>query len=187
MISLASTRNCTKSNVLDIQIAERIVRFQKVVSCSSSISDNVFLPTQPQLNAPNDTYETVHLPKHNILEQSLRREVQSIVYAETFINQIVYDSKDPSPYTKDVDPSSYEIDMLPFYIPKNKEDTILVFQSRFECGNLRRVIQKQRQAYKDHNSNTIWCWQLITIPTDIRNGTFSQQRTPEKMCSTASI
>lgn len=64
------------------------------------------------------------------------------MFAETFINQIVYDSKDPSPYHKDIEPSSYELDVLPYYIPKSQEDNILVFESRFECGNLRRVIQK---------------------------------------------
>lgn len=64
------------------------------------------------------------------------------MFAETFINQIVYDCKEPSPYTKDVEPGLYEMDVLPYYIPKSKDDNILVFESRFECGNLRRVIQK---------------------------------------------
>jgi hypothetical protein len=42
-----------------------------------------------------------------------------------------------------MDPGSYDLDMLPYYLPKSKEeDNILVFESRFECGNLRRVIQK---------------------------------------------
>ena len=40
-----------------------------------SITDNVFLPGQPELNAPNDAYEPVQIPKQNILEESLRREV----------------------------------------------------------------------------------------------------------------
>jgi len=32
-----------------------------------SISDNAFLPGQPSYDVPNDAYETVHLPKHDIL------------------------------------------------------------------------------------------------------------------------
>ena len=40
-----------------------------------SITDNVFLPGQPELSAPNDAYEPVQIPKQNILEESLRREV----------------------------------------------------------------------------------------------------------------
>jgi len=51
-----------------MQIQQGRVSFQEVRLSSSSISDNVFLPTQPELNSPNDAYETVHLPKHNILE-----------------------------------------------------------------------------------------------------------------------
>lgn len=39
------------------------------------ISDNVYLPGQPSYDVPNDAYETVHLPKHDILEESLKREV----------------------------------------------------------------------------------------------------------------
>jgi len=33
------------------------------------------------------------------------------------------------------------MDVLPYYIPTSKEDTTLVFESRFESGNLRRAIQ----------------------------------------------
>lgn len=49
------------------------------------------------------------------------------MFAENFINTIVYDSKDPSPYTKDMDPSTHDIDVLPYYLPKSKDDSILVF------------------------------------------------------------
>ena len=72
------------------------------------------------MTATNDAYETVHLPKQNILEESLRKEVESIVFAETFINQIVYDCKESSPYTKDIDPSAYNLDVMPYYLPKSK-------------------------------------------------------------------
>jgi len=32
------------------------------------------------------------------------------------------------------------LDVLPFFIPQSKEDITLVFESRFESGNLRRAI-----------------------------------------------
>lgn len=35
----------------------------------------------------------------------------------------------------------YGMDVLPYYIPTSKEDTTIVFESRFESGNLRRAIQ----------------------------------------------
>jgi hypothetical protein len=40
---------------------------------------------------------------------------------------MVYDSKDLSPYHKDIEPSTYDLDVLPYYIPKSQEDNILVF------------------------------------------------------------
>lgn len=68
-----STAASTKSTTPLIQISEGVIRLQKVHLPPLSISDNVFLPTQPELPAPNDAYEPVHLPKHNILEESLKR------------------------------------------------------------------------------------------------------------------
>lgn len=43
-----------------------------------------------------------------------------MMLSETFLNLIVYDSKDPSPYTREADPSAYSMDVLPFYLPKDK-------------------------------------------------------------------
>ena len=57
--------------------------------------------------------------------------MECIIFAETFLNQIVYDSKESSPYTKDMDPSGFDMDVLPYYLPKSKDDTVLVFESRF--------------------------------------------------------
>ena len=33
-----------------------------------------------------------------------RREIEKFCFADTLLNRIVYDSVDPSPFTKDVDP-----------------------------------------------------------------------------------
>ena len=52
----------------------------------------------------------------------------------------MYDLYDPSP-TKDLNPRDYDIDVMPLYLPSSQNDTTLVFESRFESGNLRRVIQ----------------------------------------------
>jgi len=42
---------------------------------------------------------------------------------------------------KNLNSKDYGMDILPYYIPTSKEDTTLVFESRFESGNLRRAIQ----------------------------------------------
>ena len=99
------------------------------------------LPNSPSFEQHPERFEPMYIPKQNILEESLRREIERICFADTLINKIVFDSVEQSQYNKDTEPSSYGLDALPFYIPQNKEDQTLVFESRFESGNLRRVIQ----------------------------------------------
>ena len=85
-------------------------------------------------------FEPLYVPDEEILENSLRREIEKFCFADTLLNRIVYDSVDPSPFTKDIDPKQYNIDVMPYYIPQSKEDTTLIFESKFESGNLRRAI-----------------------------------------------
>jgi hypothetical protein len=54
------------------------------------------------------------------------------------MNRVVYDSIDPSPYAGTSQPVEGEVS--PFYIPSNADDNTLIFESRFETGNLRRAI-----------------------------------------------
>ena len=61
----------------------------------------------------------MYIPKQTILEESLRREIERICFADTLINRVVYDCLDPSLYTKDIDPQSLGMDQLPFYIPQS--------------------------------------------------------------------
>lgn len=56
------------------------------------------------------------------------------------MNKIVYDLLDP-PLSKDLNPKDHGVDVLPFYVPQNEDDKTLVFESKFESGNLRRAIQ----------------------------------------------
>jgi hypothetical protein len=100
--------------------------------------------------------------------------VEYIVLSETFLNLIVYDSKDPSPYTKDLDPSTFAVDMLPFYLPRDHDDTTLVFESRFECGNLRRAFQKLEYEYNlilstDYNTTGHTQWYFFSVANTRRN------------------
>ncbi len=41
---------------------------------------------------------------------------------------------------QDLDPKDYDLDVLPYFLPSNEDDKTLIFESRFECGNLRRAI-----------------------------------------------
>jgi len=42
---------------------------------------------------------------------------------------------------------AYAPDLEPWYLPESHDDTTLVFESRFECGNLRRAVQVQQYEY----------------------------------------
>lgn len=63
------------------------------------MTDYVFLPCSPEFEKLPEEFEAINVPKECILEQSLKREVEEIIGAESHINRIVYDSKDPNPHT----------------------------------------------------------------------------------------
>ena len=48
----------------------------------------------------SEPFEPMYIPKQNILEESLRREIERICFADTLINRVVYDCSDPSPFIK---------------------------------------------------------------------------------------
>ena len=61
---------------------------------------------------------------------------------------MVYDAIDPSPYTGVTPTDLNEAgEISPFYIPTSAEDNTLLFESRFESGNLRRAIQVYEYEY----------------------------------------
>jgi hypothetical protein len=82
-------------------------------------------------------FEPLYPPQEFILEETLKREADRIAYQENLMNRVVYDSIDPSHYYEGDPPSG---DISPFYVPKSPEDKTLIFESRFESGNLRRAI-----------------------------------------------
>ncbi len=57
------------------------------------------------------------------------------------MNKLVFDSSDQSIYTSHLNPKEYDMDILPYYLPTSPDDNTLIFESRFESGNLRRAIQ----------------------------------------------
>lgn len=86
-------------------------------------------------------FEPLYPPQEFILEESLRREAERIVHQENLLNRVVFDAIDPSPYTGVAPADINETgEVSPFYIPTSAEDNTLLFESRFESGNLRRAI-----------------------------------------------
>lgn len=63
-------------------------------------TDFVLLPNSPEFILHNEPFEPMYIPKQTILEESLRREIERICFADTLLNKIVFDCQDPSPFTK---------------------------------------------------------------------------------------
>ena len=109
--------------------------------------------------------ESITMPSESILEDSLHRECERILNQDSLMNKLIYDSIDPSPFPQAENAS----DLPQFYTPTGPEDTTLVFESRFESGNLRRVIQIRENEYDlilkpDYNTrgNTQWFYFSIS-------------------------
>lgn len=82
-----------------------------------------------------EQYEPIYTQKEKINEECLKRENERAEKQNLVYNRVVYDCMDPSPF-QDVKNTTDS-----YYYPKNLEDSTLVFESRFESGNLRRAIQ----------------------------------------------
>lgn len=93
-------------------------------------------------------YEPLYPPQEYILEESLRREAERVAHQEALMNRVIFDSIDQSPYTSS-SPTQQPVEgeINPFYILQSPEDKTLLFESRFESGNLRRAIQVFENEY----------------------------------------
>ena len=95
------------------------------------------MKTSPIHIKDSEDFEPLYIPQENILEECLRREAERVSHQENLMNRVVYDCVDPSPYNPPLDPNS----VTDFYIPTGPDDHTMVFESRFESGNLRRAVQ----------------------------------------------
>ena len=95
------------------------------------------------------------------MEECIRKDADRAVHEENLLNKVVFDCMDPSPYWQSsTNPTAVKIDvqifpdLKPFYILTDESDNSLIFESRFESGNLRRAI-KVYANYLVMNMNTI--------------------------------
>lgn len=85
----------------------------------------------------------------------------------TLLNKIVYDQNEPAP-TRLQDPKAHGVDLLPYYLPTSEADTTLIFEARFETGNLRRAIQILEFEYQlilraDWNTTSHTQWYFFSV------------------------
>ena len=124
--------------------------------------DFINLTQHPEFIDEVEPYEPIYTPKENIIEECLRRENERIDLQSQVYNRVIYDCSDPSPYQDIKNPAN------PYYVLKNQEDTTLVFESRFESGNLKRVIQIFDYEYDlvlrwDYNTKGNMQWYYFSI------------------------
>ena len=119
-----------------------------------------------------EEFEPLYTPKESILEDCLRREAERVAHQENLMNRVVYDAIDSSPYSSSTEPKEGELS--PFYQIQSEDDYTCVFESRFECGNLRRAIQVYEFEYDlilkpDYNTRGHTQWYYFRI-SNIRTG-----------------
>jgi len=108
-------------------------------------------------------YEPLCMPRANLLEECRRRMNERTTHPENLMNRIVFDSIEPSPYNQEA-----EEEYPPYYVPKSPSDYTLVFESRFESGNLRRAVQVYEFEYDlilkpDNNSRCTTQWYYFSV------------------------
>mmetsp|Transcript_20229 Transcript_20229/g.37724 ORF Transcript_20229/g.37724 Transcript_20229/m.37724 type:complete len:558 (+) Transcript_20229:867-2540(+) len=75
--------------------------------------------------------------EETLVDECLRRHYERLVHPENVMNRVVYDCNDTAPFTT----------RETYYTPSSENDITLVFESRFESGNLRRAIQVYTNEY----------------------------------------
>jgi hypothetical protein len=117
------------------------------------------LSQSPEFIEEVEENDSISIPSISTLEEAFRLESERIIMQETLMNRVVYDSIDASPFPQ----SENNGDLSSYYPNPSAEDLTLVFESRFESGNLRRVVQIKDFEYDlilkpDYNTrgNTQW-------------------------------
>lgn len=109
-------------------------------------------PPPQHINVVPETPEELHESSHGLVSRMLLHDANRLANPGDLLNRVVYDCLDKSPMNNESwalgptandngDQLVYSKKLRPYYTPLGPEDTTLVFESRFESGNLRRAIQ----------------------------------------------
>lgn len=125
--------------------------------------------------------ELLYTAPDHLFDDIVKAEADRISKPESVLNKVVYDSVGQRPVGDALAGGTEELspevaaklhrdpkELLPFYIPSSTEDTTLVFESRFESGNLRRAIQAYPFEYDlilnpDYNTKSHTQWYHFSV------------------------
>jgi len=118
-------------------------------------------------SAPTSKPEPLCEPS-GVLVDVLRWESRRIQHLTPAQNRIVYEAVDVNPERPYAHVKGTVDDMQPYYMPADDTDYTLVFDSRFEAGNLRRVVQVQEFEYDlilnpDYNTKCYTQWFYFSV------------------------
>lgn len=105
--------------------------------------------------APNPTFEEPFCDvRENIISDMLVHDAERLANPQSVLNRVVFDCIEPNPNkTKSAgaaapsSSSASQSELPEYYTKTDDSDTTLLFESRFECGNLRRAIQVYEYEY----------------------------------------
>src|SRR3989338_6581077 len=127
----------------------------------------MLVPGPSHINMVPDKPEEINKINPTLLTRLLLDDAQRMTNQSALLNRVVYDCIDPSPMysnssanattatqnilemnntTTNTAPQPRQ-ELKQYYVPINKDDTTLFFESRFESGNLRRAIQVYEREY----------------------------------------
>jgi len=89
----------------------------------------------------NEDFELFNVPARGVLEEVLLAEAERLCVQPNKPGRVVYEQEGPSPYQQKLNGGAKTDPPLPYYIPESPDDTTLIFESRFESGNLAKAIQ----------------------------------------------
>ena len=97
-----------------------------------------------------DQPEVLHVARDRLVASMMEHDANRLLSQSLVRNRVVYDSIEP-PSNSGKDPATTTTEstanignnttLKPYYKVESKNDTTLIFESRFESGNLRRAIQ----------------------------------------------
>ena len=106
--------------------------------------------------------EPLYIKRPNLVEDMMIHDAERLQRPESVLNRVIFDSVELPPHLKAPGRQSPSAaadtghtghtglppgDLAPYYQAESEEDTTLIFESRFEGGNLRRAIQVYEYEY----------------------------------------
>lgn len=112
-----------------------------------------------------------------LFDEIVRQEAERIAHPELVRNRTVFDSVDVNPENPNSHVSGMVEEMPPYHQLAGPDDHTLLFESRFESGNLRRAVQVYEYEYDlilnpDYNTKSHTQWYFFSVSNTRKGPTY---------------